>query len=211
MSMRITSVVAASSRSLKPGSTVRHDRRCPRGVTLCQAVAGPATDSIVVSEAIDVEFLGQDEDGRLTVRGTMQLPTTASATYAAVTDHGRAPEIFSTIASSEATPVDGKLEVCQECTWKFLMFRGSFNIVLTVDEKPATQDVDFSLVESKFMRAFQGSWNIQEAAGGGCMVEHTLQVTPLLSPPPAFSGYTSKIFIKQVTGIMEDLQQAMQH
>ena len=187
----------------------------------------------------------------------MELPSSASSTYAAVTDHGRAPEIFSNIVSSTATPIvrfftvhgpvlallnaeldptaaahrqdvwrmlqkfmleqkwlhtnmqDGKMEVSQECTWKFLMFRGSFKIVLNVDEQPATREVEFSLLESKFMRAFQGSWNIQEMPGGGCKVEHTLQVTPLISPPPAFAGYTSRIFIKQVTGIMEDLQQAL--
>lgn len=89
------------------------------------------------------------------------------------------------------------------------MFRGSFIIVTSVDEQPECKAVDFSLVESKFMRAFQGSWNVEEAPAGGCKVVHTLQVTPLLSPPPVFANYTSKIFIKQVTGIMEDLQQAL--
>lgn len=89
------------------------------------------------------------------------------------------------------------------------MFRGSFSIVTAVDEQPESKAVDFSLVDSKFMRAFQGSWSVKEGPEGGCKVEHTLQVTPLLSPPPAFANYTSKIFVKQVTGIMEDLQQAM--
>lgn len=89
------------------------------------------------------------------------------------------------------------------------MFRGSFNIITCVEEQPEDKSVAFSLVESKFMRAFQGSWSVEELPGGGCKVMHTLQVTPLVSPPPSFASYTSKIFIKQVTGIMEDLQQAM--
>jgi len=130
----------------------------------------------------------------------MELPSSASSTYAAVTDHGRAPEIFSNIVSSTATPIV-----------RFFTVHGPVLALLNAELDPtaAAHRQDVWRMLRKFMRAFQGSWNIQEMPGGGCKVEHTLQVTPLISPPPAFAGYTSRIFIKQVTGIMEDLQQAL--
>lgn len=103
-------------------------------------------------------------------------------------------------------PQADSLQVLQRCKWKFLLFEGSFGLALDVDTKPETREVSFTLVQSKFMRDFEGSWVVEPLPDGGCLVEHVLKVTPLVAPPRAFAHYTSKIFMRQVEGILGDLQ-----
>jgi hypothetical protein len=71
-------------------------------------------------------------------------------------------------------------------------------------------------------RDFEGSWQVQPVAagtcsespavadamlpGGGCVITHTLSVQPLIPVPPPFSYYTSSIFVKQVEGVLRDLE-----
>lgn len=58
-------VAPVSCRPLQPASTVlHHQRKRTGGIALCQAVAETITQCITSSDVIDVEFLGQEQDGR---------------------------------------------------------------------------------------------------------------------------------------------------
>ena len=105
---------------------------------------------------------------------------------------------------------DGAIKVNQECKWQFLIFKGTFGIALEVDEEPETKTVTFKLAKSAFMRDFEGSWVLEKLPDGGCHVTHVLNITPLVSPPRSFENYTSKIFIRQVDGILGDLRKALE-
>lgn len=105
---------------------------------------------------------------------------------------------------------DGAVKVNQECKWQFLIFKGTFGIGLLVDEDPESKTVTFTLAKSAFMRDFEGSWELEKLPDGGCHVTHVLNITPLVSPPRAFENYTSKIFIRQVDGILGDLRKALE-
>lgn len=105
---------------------------------------------------------------------------------------------------------DGVVKVNQECKWKFLIFSGTFGIALVVDEEPVKKTVTFKLANAGFMRDFEGCWELEKLPNGGCHVTHVLKITPVMVPPKAFEGYTSKIFIGQVDGILGDLRKALE-
>jgi hypothetical protein len=46
------------------------------------------------------------------------------------------------------------------CRWEFLVFSGTFETQLTVDEDRKAGTVVFNLVSSTFMRHFQGRWQV---------------------------------------------------
>jgi ribosome-associated toxin RatA of RatAB toxin-antitoxin module len=101
------------------------------------------------------------------------------------------------------------LVVTQECLWKFLVFKGMFRLVAQVTEHRDEGIVDFNLVKSKFMRQFRGRWTVSSEGENMCKVVYNLQIAPIVSPPPAFAHYTSKIFAKQARTVMEDLDRAI--
>lgn len=105
---------------------------------------------------------------------------------------------------------DGVVRVNQECKWRFLVFQGTFGIALVVDEEPEKKTVTFKLAKSAFMRNFEGCWELEKLPDGGCHVTHILNITPVLVPPRSFESYTSKIFIRQVDGILADLRKALE-
>ena len=47
------------------------------------------------------------------------------------------------------------------CRWEFLVFSGSFETHLTVDENMDRDEVVFNLVSSSFMKQFQGRWQVR--------------------------------------------------
>ena len=98
-------------------------------------------------------------------------------------------------------------QVTQSCMWQFLLFKGQFNMVVNVTEGAAKRGVAFDLVRSKFMRDFKGRWELESinSSHDSCRVVYTMEVAPALSPPPAFSGYTSKIFVRQARVVIDDL------
>ena len=51
---------------------------------------------------------------------------------------------------------------------------------------------------------------LQALPSGGCHVQHTLKVEPILDTPALFSGYSKKIFVQQVTQILNDLEKELQ-
>ena len=95
----------------------------------------------------------------------------------------------------------------QGCKWQFLVFGGEFKVDFTVSEQPEQLKLSFCLLESSFMQAFEGRWQVRPAAGGqGCVVEHQLAVMPFVALPPAVEAYAGKIFVQQVSAILADLQ-----
>jgi hypothetical protein len=99
--------------------------------------------------------------------------------------------------------------VTQECQWKFLVFKGMFKLVTQVTEHRAAGIVNFGLAKSKFMRQFRGRWTVSSVNENLSRVVYNLQIEPIVSPPPAFSHYTARIFVKQARTVMEDLDRAL--
>ena len=147
---------------------------------------------------------------------------------------GRAPRTLAPKAGAPPlpSPFPGRPRPPQACTWRFLAFSGSFNVALSVDEDAAGRTLVFRLVESSFMRGFEGRWRVEAAGGGGggccggggsgsgggggkgsstgdgacrARIEHVLAVKPLIPIPPAVAKYTQGIFTAQVAGILRDL------
>jgi len=52
------------------------------------------------------------------------------------------------------------LVTSQACKWQFLAFSGTFDVHLNVDEKPDSRMLVFRLVESSFMKDFEGRWQV---------------------------------------------------
>jgi len=48
----------------------------------------------------------------------------------------------------------------QACKWQFLAFSGTFDVHLDVDENPDSRMLVFRLVESSFMKDFEGRWQV---------------------------------------------------
>jgi hypothetical protein len=58
------------------------------------------------------------------------------------------------------------------------------------------------LHEKGFIREFEGSWTVSEdVETGGVRVRHTLALRPALTPP-----YAHEIFLKQIEGILKDVE-----
>lgn len=51
---------------------------------------------------------------------------------------------------------------------------------------------------------------LQSLDHGGCKVEHRLTVAPSIKPPPFMTDYTQRIFVKQVSSILRDLEQELE-
>lgn len=105
----------------------------------------------------------------------------------------------------------------QICRWRFLAFSGTFKVQLGVVEDDAARTLLFNLVHSNFMSDFEGRWAVAPAAAPPgappgeqwCEVQHTLAVVPAVQVPAPVAGYTRFIFVKQVEGILLDLQRGL--
>lgn len=83
----------------------------------------------------------------------------------------------------------------QECRWSFLVFSGSFGLLLRVAEDPSSLQLTFDLAQpTSFTREFTGGWTITPQPRGGCHVEHLQRVAPALSPPAVMSAFASLFF-----------------
>ena len=100
---------------------------------------------------------------------------------------------------------DGGKHLVQNCSWKFLVFSGSFITELAVREAEAARQLEFSLMKSAFMKQFIGSWEVRSDLLGGSEIWHSLAVAPALAPPQKIGDLTKKIFVSQVEGILGDL------
>lgn len=173
-------------------------------------------------------------DNRFTVKGTIFLSrVNADDVYNMLTDYENASKVFpSTIKKVEylgyenddengdASPTTSSNEsgnktrtkggikrIKQTCNWKFFIFGGNFNIELGVVENDSKRHMTCTLEGAAsqrkfgFLREFEGSWEVEENGEEGAKVTHVLSVKPSLTPP-----YASDIFVKQVEGILEDVE-----
>lgn len=140
-----------------------------------------------------------------TICGSLETGLSREAILGVLTDYEGLARIYSSIEESRLSVIGRKKSVLQVCRWEFLVFSGTFETKLTVEEDLPIGTVVFHLVSSSFMRQFEGRWQVSELADGSCKVEHRLSVEPFLAPPQAFAGYTQKIFVRQVERLLEDL------
>ena len=159
---------------------------------------------------------------RFTVKGTILLGAHVNAddVYNMLTDYENASRVFpSTIKKVEYLGFEEEVEdgearrpgavkrIKQTCNWKFFIFGGNFNIELGVVENDAKRHMTCTLEGAAsqrkfgFLREFEGSWEVEENGEEGTKVTHVLSVKPSLTPP-----YASDIFVKQVEGILEDVE-----
>ena len=155
-----------------------------------------------------------------TVKGTIVLPDVhADDVYNMLTDYENAGKVFSrTIKKVEYLGFEdaksggsGAVKrIKQTCSWKFFIFGGNFNIDLGVVENDSRRHMTCTLeggAQKKFgfLREFEGSWVVEENGEEGTKVTHVLSVKPSLTPP-----YASDIFVKQVEGILEDVEREVE-
>jgi hypothetical protein len=169
-----------------------------------------------------VEYLGAVDGGAmLTVRGRLTLPLDkADAVYSVLRDYDRCPEVFSSTvlhARSERTPAASEGEgeetvsVVQGAKWRVLGFSGSFDVHLSVREDPGARTLVFTLVESAFLRGFEGRWRVRPTRSGrGCVVEHVLAVEPVVPLPRPIAAVASVLFTRQINSLLGDLRAEME-
>ena len=158
--------------------------------------------------------LVSNEGGKFSLVGEMVLAScSADSVYAMLTDYLASPRVFSTVDSVRVDAMDdGRLLVQQSCRWRFLVFGGAFPPELSgarayagrlaVNEARDRRYMEARLHEKGFIREFEGSWTVSEdVETGGVRVRHTLALRPALTPP-----YAHKIFLKQIEGILKDVE-----
>jgi hypothetical protein len=169
-----------------------------------------------------VEYLGAVDGGAmLTVRGRLTLPLDPpDAVYAVLSDYDRCPEVFSSTVlharserQGEPGSRDSSVTVVQGAKWRVLGFSGSFDVRLTVKEDPEARTLVFTLVESAFLKGFEGRWAVRprKAGGGrGCVVEHVLAVEPMVALPRPIAAVASMLFTRQIDSLLGDLRKEME-
>ena len=157
----------------------------------------------VLLEAPTCELVS-NEGGKFSLVGEMVLAScSADSVYAMLTDYLASPRVFSTVDSVRVDAMDdGRLLVQQSCRWRFLVFGGAFPCRLAVAEARDRRYMEARLHEKGFIREFEGSWTVSEDVDtGGVRVRHTLALRPALTPP-----YAHEIFLKQIRGILKDVE-----
>lgn len=182
-------------------------RRPHRRATTFTAAA--AADRNPHSSRINDVALLSHQNGIYTVGGSIETPISTSSVYNMLVDYPHLNRVFSSIDECHTMNENNALQLLQICRWEFLAFSGTFKTLLNVDEKPDAGRVVFSLIKSSFMKDFEGQWQLTDTPDGGCHVEHRLKVQPVLDAPALFSGYAQRIFVKQVTKVLEDLLAAL--
>jgi len=167
------------------------------GVSVCSAV----TTQGIAADELKCELLG-NENGVYSLQGEMLLDADPDSVYNMLTDYEASTRVFRTIKEVETRrEEDGVLVVTQQCEWRFLLFGGTFPCHIAVNEDPANRSMVCKLHQKGFVREFEGSWVVTPVGYGRVHVQHNLKLRPSLTPP-----YAHKIFIKQITAILEDVK-----
>ena len=166
-----------------------------------------AAGQVATQEAVETKCQST-EDGWYTAEGRVALPDGVDAgdAFGTLLDYESSSEIFHNITEAivASDPKTGQKQLEEKCKWTFLVFSGTFDMLLDVDEDVPNRTLVFSLAKpGVFMKAFEGRWEVRETE-----VRHTLTVRPGITPPPALSNYTEKVFERQVRRVMEDLLNA---
>jgi len=150
--------------------------------------------------------------GYFTVAGSLVLPAPASLVYEILGDHSSTARVFRNVVDCQRSE-DGK-SLTQMCKWTFLAFSGSFSLKLAVDKDPAQKCITFTILDSSFMKGFEGRWHVSrlegDEQGETCLVEHELSMKPLVPVPPPISYYTKSVLEKEVATVLTDLQMEVQ-
>lgn len=146
-----------------------------------------------------------------TVQGVLETPTTADAAYNVLLDIGNSHNVYRNITDSSVWYTDnGDKRLTEHCGWNFLMFAGTFPVVLDVEEEHDDRLLEFNMVECNFMKEMRGRWKVCETPGGGCLIDHVLSVKPVVVPPAMIGAFTKRIFAKQVRQILQDLVEELE-
>jgi len=150
------------------------------------------------------------QEGTFSVSGRLLTPAPPSQVYDVLTDYSQLPRVFHNVDEcSVRWTDDGGKQLVQTCSWRFLIFRGSFVTELDVDEAPETRRLSFSLIQSAFMRKFVGCWDVEPGPDGGSLIRHSLSVQPAVAPPQQIGELTKNIFKSQVASILRDLEKEL--
>jgi hypothetical protein len=151
------------------------------------------------------------QNGTYSIVGKLTSPVPPDQVYGVLTDYAALPAVFHNIEDCELrVTADGSKQLVQRCSWRFLIFKGSFVTELEVTEHQDARKLSFSLQESAFMRAFVGAWDVRETPDAGSEILHRLAVAPTVAPPQRLGDLTKRIFVSQVEGILFDLQTELQ-
>ena len=150
------------------------------------------------------------ENGTYSVVGKLIVPVSAGEAYEVLTDYSSLSDIFHNIEKCSINVAEsGEKHLIQHCSWRFLIFKGTFVTKLHIMEDPSSWQLEFSLGEQEsFMRDFVGAWHVKESQDrlGHCEITHSLAVSPSIAPPKRLGNITAKIFVGQVKGILRDLE-----
>lgn len=152
------------------------------------------------------------QNATFSVSGLLNTNADPDFVFKVLTDYDALPSIFHNIEDCSVTQSpDGNKILNQKCSWKFLVFHGTFTTELLVEENNHDKTLAFSLLESgAFMEKFVGSWDVKPAPNGlGSQVYHTLAVEPRIAPPQKIGDLTKKIFVSQVQNILMDLENVL--
>ncbi|DBA69322.1 hypothetical protein WJX79_007346 [Trebouxia sp. C0005] len=190
-------------------SSLTSSRLVRQRISYRPTVLAATTDRNSHSSRINDVALLSHQNGVYTVGGSIQTPVSTSHVYDMLIDYPNLNRIFSSIDECHTLSEQSALQLLQICRWEFLAFSGTFKTLLNVHEERDAGRVVFSLIKSSFMKDFEGQWQLTGTPDGGCHVEHKLKVQPVLDAPALFSGYAQRIFVKQVTKVLEDLLAAL--
>ena len=168
----------------------------------------------------DVKFISFKE-GVCTVAGRLELEGIKPEVVKSILyDYSnRAASIWSNVEESSSKRVESQgasdsvqtFQVAQTCSWRFAIFSGQFLCRILVEQRRDDSDLPqlkFKLVESSFMRDFEGEWRISQAENG-VIVDHLLSVKPMIDIPESLSSLSQGIFCAQVQQTLNDLEKAL--
>jgi hypothetical protein len=142
------------------------------------------------------------QGGRYTVEGCLSTSVSPESVWDVLTDYDGLARTYSTVLESGSRVVNGQRQVlqvrrwsarrlrwaactargtpltrgagAQKCRWEFLVFSGSFDTTLTVDEEPGAGRLVFRQLQSSFMRDFEGRWQARAVppVGPACTAVH---------------------------------------
>lgn len=101
------------------------------------------------------------QDGEFSVEGWLDCSATPDTVYDCLTDYANLANTFGNITDTQVLHgPHGGLQVKQVCKWEFLVFQGTFSLLLNVQEDKEARALTFDLVESGFMQGFLGLWTV---------------------------------------------------
>lgn len=122
--------------------------------------------------------------GSYRVEGRFWTPGDPSVAWQTLTDYNRLPMFVPTMESSEIREKSANsILVQQEAIGEALMvFHRHFNVLLRIKEQPL-KEIEFEDTFHRDFRSYNGSWDLEKAAGGGTWINYQLQVTPNFFAP----------------------------